>query len=656
VEIDVSLTVFDPPSAPVCGNVPVYTENLLSPAALILLDVSSSMQSMMNVSNTEKSPQTPDLKTIVQEIVDRGTWQSGNAMSFIITGTGHRTAVSYEGQTGYAPLLHVTYTEAASPETEQELEIWVAHPDDDAEESDSGTMYLESSDLELVNDGNDQTVGVRFRNVTIPQAATITNAYIEFVMDESHSEATTLTIKGEASDNSPIFAATNNNISDRTTTTAAVTWSITEAWSAPTQQSRIEIGKAVISDLVKDRSVSWGYGTWAFSQYDESEDFTKIHVGTNTNTDAHQLALQNAVTATNSTSGTPFGPSIVAARKYFSGEKRDNDGAGDLFTAADCQPLFLIDVTDGEGYAPYTTVDLVEQYTNALCDIDVTPIAVGFGIDSATQIKKLAEVANTRGSSTDDDGLFALHEEIDGVAQPFFANNKDELLASLATISEKIKGAADIFYGSAAAPTTSVDLGDQIVVAQFNPDGWSGDLVALSKSDSGQWDTELWRASDEIPLTRKIFSIDPTDVNHSSVVDITNDFAVNVPCKSIGDIINSTPIVIGAPPFFYPFDGYKTWKRALTRDPTIYVGANDGALHAFSLDQVTVDGTTKYEAGEEKWAFVPDNLQTKFYNAGSDPQLDQCGTAYCHRYFVDGSPKAGDIFDGTNWRTILVTG
>jgi hypothetical protein len=54
--------------------------------------------------------QSYDIKSIVQEIVNRTGWASGNNMAFIITGTGTRTAESYEGNSGSAPILHVDYT------------------------------------------------------------------------------------------------------------------------------------------------------------------------------------------------------------------------------------------------------------------------------------------------------------------------------------------------------------------------------------------------------------------------------------------------------------------------------------------------------------------------------------------------------------------
>jgi hypothetical protein len=51
--------------------------------------------------------QTPGLTSVMQELVNRAGWASGNSMVFIITGTGVRTAESFEGL--FAPVLHVTY-------------------------------------------------------------------------------------------------------------------------------------------------------------------------------------------------------------------------------------------------------------------------------------------------------------------------------------------------------------------------------------------------------------------------------------------------------------------------------------------------------------------------------------------------------------------
>ncbi|WP_292179710.1 RTX toxin [Mesorhizobium sp.] len=52
---------------------------------------------------------SPDLSTIVQEIVNRSGWAALNDMAFLVTGTGTRTADSYEYSATSAPLLHIEY-------------------------------------------------------------------------------------------------------------------------------------------------------------------------------------------------------------------------------------------------------------------------------------------------------------------------------------------------------------------------------------------------------------------------------------------------------------------------------------------------------------------------------------------------------------------
>lgn len=52
---------------------------------------------------------TPDLSPIVQAIVSRSGWTSGNSLAFIVTGSGERTAVAYDSDPQAAPLLHVEY-------------------------------------------------------------------------------------------------------------------------------------------------------------------------------------------------------------------------------------------------------------------------------------------------------------------------------------------------------------------------------------------------------------------------------------------------------------------------------------------------------------------------------------------------------------------
>jgi len=111
----------------------------------------------------------------------------------------------------------------------------VSQSSDDAEESeDTSQVLLESSDLELVfddfSDQNNQTVGIRFSEVTIPSTAIIQNAYIQFYADDTGDIDTDVTIYGEAAALSQTFLDTPGNISRRTKTNSSVNWSIPE-WS-----------------------------------------------------------------------------------------------------------------------------------------------------------------------------------------------------------------------------------------------------------------------------------------------------------------------------------------------------------------------------------------------------------------------------------------
>ena len=53
--------------------------------------------------------QTPNLASVIQEIVARPGWVSGNSLVLIITGSGHRESESFNGNQPGAPLLHVEY-------------------------------------------------------------------------------------------------------------------------------------------------------------------------------------------------------------------------------------------------------------------------------------------------------------------------------------------------------------------------------------------------------------------------------------------------------------------------------------------------------------------------------------------------------------------
>ena len=96
-----------------------------------------------------------------------------------------------------------------------------------------GSMYMTSSDLELVDDGHLQTIGLRFTDVQIPDNVDIQNAYIRFTADGGSTDSTSLYIKAENSVNSPAFDAdVDFNVSNRKVVDDSVLWEDIEEWTS----------------------------------------------------------------------------------------------------------------------------------------------------------------------------------------------------------------------------------------------------------------------------------------------------------------------------------------------------------------------------------------------------------------------------------------
>ena len=104
---------------------------------------------------------------------------------------------------------------------ERRVEVGV----DDAEEDTLGKVRRFGSDLELVFDAGNQTVGIRFNGVPVPRGAAILEADLQFQAAETDSEVTSLTLEGEAVDTAAPFLDATGDISSRPRTVAFASWS-----------------------------------------------------------------------------------------------------------------------------------------------------------------------------------------------------------------------------------------------------------------------------------------------------------------------------------------------------------------------------------------------------------------------------------------------
>lgn len=129
----------------------------------------------------------------------------------------------------------------------------------------------------------------------------------------------------------------------------------------------------------------------------------------------------------------------------------------------------------------------------------------------------------------------------------------------------------------------------------------------------------------------------------------------------LGDVINSNPAYVGPPNSGYSSATYKAFATAhASRSPLVYVGGNDGMLHAYDASFTydangtpqTVNNASNV-SGKEVFAYVPGAVYGKLSQLMSPN--------YSHKYFVDGSPTIGDACFGTctattDWKTVLVGG
>ena len=62
------------------------------------------------VGKAGKAQRTPDLSALMQAVIDRDGWAYGNAVTFLISGVGNRTAFACERDSDRAAALHVSFT------------------------------------------------------------------------------------------------------------------------------------------------------------------------------------------------------------------------------------------------------------------------------------------------------------------------------------------------------------------------------------------------------------------------------------------------------------------------------------------------------------------------------------------------------------------
>jgi type IV pilus assembly protein PilY1 len=193
--------------------------------------------------------------------------------------------------------------------------------------------------------------------------------------------------------------------------------------------------------------------------------------------------------------------------------------------------------------------------------------------------------------------------------------------------------------------------------AQTQLDGqrWdSGRLIATWDPVAGQGTPFEWNTgtpTSGIATTTVLgtdlqtFTADPSGqdvlnyLRGNSALEVRNGGQFRNRAHKLGDIVSSDPLYIGAPSSNNESAAYVSFATTYkSRPPMIYVGADDGMLHAFNA-----------ATGNETFAYIPTGvyanlplLVNPYYNA-------------VHQFYVNGSPQASDVqFLDNSWHTVLV--
>jgi type IV pilus assembly protein PilY1 len=111
----------------------------------------------------------------------------------------------------------------------------------------------------------------------------------------------------------------------------------------------------------------------------------------------------------------------------------------------------------------------------------------------------------------------------------------------------------------------------------------------------------------------------------------------------LGDIVNSSPVYAGKKTPRYellPGKAGEDYRALAEGSGVIYVGANDGMLHAFDADTLT-----------EIFAFIPNAAYSKLAALTS---TDYGSETNPHQFIVDGSLYVSDVYIGGKWKKYLV--
>lgn len=271
-----------------------------------------------------------------------------------------------------------------------------------------------------------------------------------------------------------------------------------------------------------------------------------------------------------------------------------------------------------------------------------------------------------------------LHAGVNGRGDFFSAQDPQQFSSAL---SDTLSSIADRTGSNTAAIPNARRLDSNTLVyeAFYTSADWSGKLLAKkpTQTSAGIVFSEVWEAGAKLGTARRqLYSHDGgTGGNRGIALDWSglsaemkayfNDSealfgylmgsraneapsSLNYRKRSslLGDIVNSTIVIankqdwgfhgrVPAPSSNQTYSQFVASKAS--HAPTLFVGANDGFLHAFNAN-----------TGNELFAYMPNGVLPNVKDLASGN--------YKHRYYVDGKLQVRDAILNNQWRSVLLGG
>ncbi|MFH7525356.1 pilus assembly protein [Aeromonas sp. A5] len=411
--------------------------------------------------------------------------------------------------------------------------------------------------------------------------------------------------------------------------------------------------------------------------------------------------------------GTPLRTSLKEVGEYFS--RSDNNGpwsarAGSTLPHLTCRQSYNILMTDGywNGDSPsvgdqdqdgikntladvaykYWKTDLRRDLANKVPTSTADPanwqhlvnFTVGLGVNGSLNPANGIPGSWPNPNDSDEFKIDDLwHAAANSKGSFFSAADPDTFAEALSSTLAQI-AARNSSASSVTANATRLDSNTHIYQARYNSGDWSGQLVSIPLNSDGSLGNIAWDAATQIPepsarsiftrqggagiaftwealnnTNRALFNIAGDNLEESRVAYLRgerggeqrNGGVFRNRSDLLGDIINSDPVYVGKRDYGYSsatgltqteresYQAFLSSTAIARRPPMLYVGANDGMLHGFRVAD-----------GVEQLAYIPASL------LGELPQLTS--PDYNHRYYVDGTPRVGDAYLGSRWKTLLL--